>query len=585
MNHFVKTSFVVLLVMAMSCSFSFAQEKEEAKIIVELTLKGKMFEKGTQFDFMAERQVTLRSLCAKIRRFAEDDNVAGIIVKPEQYMAGMAQLEELIVAFRDFKKSGKKIYFYSSGYDVRNLMLASVADEVWIMPDSIVMVSGLQMESMFFKGFLEKIGIEFEVVTAGEFKSAGEPYTRDAHSPESRKALESLLNSLYDNISKVIAENKKLKPEDVKKIMNNGPYISEDAIKTGLIDKAGYYSDFRNHVKKNHDKKTIISSDYGIPRRMPINLWNIFFQLANPTAQRLPEGDKIAVIYAEGIIHEGESQQSLLGMDSVGSDTIVKALSEAFYDDDVKAVVLRIDSPGGSAVASDIIHERLKAFAKRKPLIISMGSIAASGGYYIACAGDKIFAEPSTVTGSIGVITLKPNIKNMLEKIGVTVDVVSVGKGGGMFSVSKKYTPQEMAFIKKYISKTYKSFVEKVANGRKLKFEDVEKNARGRVWTGAQAKKIGLVDEIGGLMDAIIFAKKKVGIKEDEKVFLKILPRSQKGLFDMMGGNVQADAKLLKMGINIIPEEYKPIFEMLKGMTKFNKTDNLYLMPHIYKVK
>lgn len=434
-----------------------------------------------------------------IRRAKTDDNIKGIVLRPG-LAAGMASAytEEVRAALADFKESGKFIYAYADMYGQDAYWLTTVADTIALQPEGLVELRGLQMKVMFFKGLLDKVGVDMQILRHGKFKSAVEPYIQKEMSPANREQYDRLAHSMWDRIAEDVATGRGMTRKAVDEAAA-GFYgmFPEQALAHGLVDMVTPVGEFtallmdKMGVEKEKDLKLVSVSDYNaIPEPL------------------VKTTDKIAVIYANGEIGMGKGSET-----EIGTENIVKALKEAAEDDKVKAIVLRVNSPGGSVLTSDIIyHEVLKAKAK-KPLVASFGAYAASGGYYISCAADRIFAQPTTLTGSIGVFGMIPNIAKTARRLGVSWDEVKTHPYAGSPSFTREMTPAERALQQRNVEDIYAGFIAKVGAGRDMSTAAVDSIGQGRVWSGTDGLKIGLVDELGGLGDAIAYAADKAGLE------------------------------------------------------------------------
>lgn len=441
-------------------------------------------------------QVGLNSIVAAIESAKENENIKGISVEIKELNAGLTQVKSIRRALKSFKESGKFVFAYADVYAQKNYYLCSVADSVFVNPEGAVDVKGLSSESMFFKDFQNKFGIKMEVVRHGKYKSAVEPFLENEMSAENRTQIEELLHSLWKDVAVEIADSRNISENKVNEIADElNARTAKLAIENNIVDASVYKDVYKNKLK------TKCGGD--------INTMNLleYIQFKNNVFGAYAS-DKIAVIYAEGEIIYGRGDEN-----KVGNELLVKSINKVAKDNSIKAVVLRVNSPGGSALSSDIIWRALTLLKKEKPLIVSMGDMAASGGYYIASMADKIYAEPSTITGSIGVFGLLPNFDKFSKNIGIHSERVATNK-------SAYYSPFEPVNEKFYnvtkegVDLVYKTFVTKVAKGRNMTFDKVHSIAQGRVWSGEQAKNNRLVDALGGLEDAVEEAVSLAGLEE-----------------------------------------------------------------------
>ena len=426
----------------------------------------------------------------------KDKKIKGITLTNTTSGLGMAQTKALRDKLADFKKSGKFVVSYADNYSQSDYYLSSVADSVYLNPVGEVEFKGLSSEVMFFKDFQEKSGIKFEVIRHGKYKSAVEPFLSNEMSPENREQLTALLNSVWSSMATDIAKSRKIPVEDLNSIAENLSARTPEMAKAAkLIDKIGYEDEFENGIRKA----------LKIKKDEEINSVDILDYVQTAELAEILDGGKdiIAVIYAQGEIMGGEGDLNI-----IGEGAMKEALKEAREDDDVKAIVLRVDSPGGSALTSELIWREIELTKKIKPVVVSMGNLAASGGYYISCNANRIFAEPNTITGSIGVFGVLPNLTELSNKVGVHSEQVSTHRNASGYSLFNPLEANTRAVVQESVERVYSTFVNRVAKGRKLTFEQVDAIGQGRVWSGADAIKIGLVDEIGGLDAAIKHAAK-----------------------------------------------------------------------------
>lgn len=529
-----------------------SKEKSKAKpkkpTVVRFTLRGTYPEGPVPTGIFGEMRESLYALIARMDRAAEDKAVAAVLLKIEGLQLGRGKLNELRAAVGRLRKAGKPVYAELASADSAQYLLAATCDEIIMPPSGMLMIPGVRAEVMFYKGLLDKLGIKADLMQMGKYKGAGEPYSRTKMSPALRESLEALIDDYYEQLATQIATNRKLKVATVKALIDRGAFTAAGAKKAGLIDHVLYADQFRETLKKTlktdeiklvtrYRKKKIDTDFSGFGGMMKL----MELMLGGKDSRRASKSKKLAVIYAVGTIMPGKSSSDVFGSRTVGSTTLVKALKKAADDENVKAIVLRVNSPGGSALASDLIWRETVRI--KKPIIASMGDVAGSGGYYISMGADKIFAEPGTLTGSIGVIGGKLVTGGLFEKIGITTDVISRGKNSGALSSTQPFTPDERKVWLAIMEDIYRQFVSKAAEGRKMPNEKLEQLAQGRVYTGCMAKRNGLIDELGTLKDAIAEAKKAAGLKPDEKVELLILPRP-KTIFEQMFGDPSAATRL-----------------------------------------
>lgn len=455
--------------------------------IPERTLK----EPFSDFDFASfedNKHLGLKEILAAIHQAKTDPKITGIYLPVSAIPAGFANLEEIRDALIDFKSSKKFIIAFGEVVTQSGYYIASVADKFYLYPEGLLEFRGLSSEVTFIKGALEKLEIEPQIIKVGTFKSAVEPLFLDKMSEANRKQVTVYLGSLYDHYLGEIASSRKIAKNSLFAIANKLQVQEpKQAVDLKLADGTRYYDEVQDELR------TLSGIEAKKSLRW-VNIADYALEAAADTAD-----NKLAVIYANGDIESGEGDD-----ESIGSDRIAEAIRKARNDEKVKAIVLRVNSPGGSALASDVIWREMVLAKEAKPVVVSMGNVAASGGYYIACAADKIFAQPNTITGSIGVFGVLPNAQKFFNnKLGITFDGVKTGEYADLGSINRPLTEQERAIIQNNVNNTYKNFIEKVAKGRKMTPAQVDSIGQGRVWSGTDALKIGLVDQLGSIQDAI----------------------------------------------------------------------------------
>jgi len=497
----------------------------------------------------SENTIGLDDVLGNIEKAKKDDNIVGIYLKGGSLSGGVASIKEIRNALIDFKKSGKFIVAYADNYSQRMYYLASVADKILINPQGMLELKGLSAQTMFFKNTLDKLGIEMQVVKVGTFKSAVEPYVNTKMSDANRLQVNVFMGSIWNNILKEISASRKIPAAKLNSYADEMMMFqpTEKSKQYGLVDGLVYIeqvdSVLKKYVKnlKKGDDLTFVKQE--AMTKVP------------DTAKY--DKSKVALIYAVGEITDTEG-------DGIVSRDLVKTINDVEKDSAVKAVVFRISSPGGSAYGSEQIWHALSVLKAKKPLIVSMGDYAASGGYYIACVADKIFAQPTTITGSIGIFGVIPNIKGLDDKIGITYDGVKTNKMSDAISINRPFTPEERDLMQSYVNRGYELFVKRCADGRKMKTEQIKAIAEGRVWTGEDALKIGLVDKIGGLNDAIKLAVEKAKLKSYN---IKEYPEKEDFMTKLMknfGKDVETRIAKIQLG-----EQYN-LFKQVKNLDKIN---------------
>ena len=498
------------------------------------------------------KAVGLNETVASIQNAKTDPNIKGIFLDLNFIGAGFAKIEEIREAILDFKKSGKFVYAYGDYYYENTYYLASVADKVFLNPEGEVMFNGLSANVTFFKNALDKLGVEMQVIRHGKFKGAVEPFILDKLSPENRKQIDEYLHSIMNNLENKIAVSRNLTPTRVNEIANKWlAKTPEEAVKFGLIDKLLYKDEVLQEIQNRLGIKNQKSKDISF-----ITLDKYKKTLKN----RKGSGkDRIAVVYADGEIVMGKGEK-----DQIGSEKFSEMIRKLREDERVKAVVLRINSPGGSAQASDVIWRELELLKAQKPLIVSMAEVAASGGYYIAAPADTIVAHPYTLTGSIGVFGLLPNMQKLLnDKLGINYDYVKTGEFSDFGRIDRALTPAEYQVIQHLVENIYDKFLTRVSKGRNMPKNMVDSIGQGRVWTGEQGKEINLVDVLGGIDKAVAIAKWKAKLK-DYRIVEYPQPKSQyEELLSMFSGDEQT-----KMALKTEFGEFYTLHKTLQSLSK-----------------
>jgi protease-4 len=492
--------------------------------------------------------IGLDDILASIKYAKTDDHIKGIFIEASSLNTGMATVEELRNSLLDFKTSGKFIIAYSDYYTQGGYYLSSIADKIYVNPMGGVEFKGLSAELVFIKGTLEKLGVEPQIIRHGKFKSAIEPLINDKMSESNRLQTRTYIGSLWNKMLDGVSKSRKISVADLQTIAN-GLLITDAkaALDKKFVDGVKYKDEVLDMLKEKTGSESINKINF-------INL-NNYVKVNRPSVG--DRNKKVAVIFAEGSIVDGKGSDG-----DIGSVTLSRQLRSARLDDKIKAVVLRINSPGGSALASDVIWREVLLLKKVKPVIVSMGNVAASGGYYIACAADTIVAQPNTITGSIGVFGVLWNAKGLTDKLGVSVDTVKTGAMADLGTASRAMTEPERKYIQNQIEMIYDVFIGKVADGRKMSKADVDSIGQGRVWSGIDAKRIGLVDVLGGMDVAINIAAKKAKLEDFSVVFL---PRPEKGLtkfFKDLSGD--EDDKVSKIMAKELGPDYK-YYQYLKN--------------------
>ena len=509
-----------------------------------------------------EKNVLIFDILKAIKNAKTDDKIKGISIETDGLKAGMTHLDDIRNALEDFKKSGKFVYAYGNFVSQPAYYLGSVADQYFLNPAGGIELKGLTTEILYMKKFAEKYGIGIEIIRHGKYKSAVEPFIRDDMSPENKEQISTMLNDIWSMNASRMAASRKMDTAQFKTVVDSLygiiPGLSlEHRLADKLIQKTEYDELLRVKLKlKEKDK---------------LNKISFTSYINNFDEENDKKSDQVAVLYASGAIYNGE------GYDAIYSENFIKEIKKITENDKIKAVVLRINSPGGSANASDEILFELQQLKKKKPLVVSFGDYAASGGYYIAMAADKIYSEPNTLTGSIGVFGIMPYFKEIADKNGLNSYAVNTNANSNMYSPINGITQGGITMMTKSVEQTYKRFVHYVTENRKKSFEQIDEVGGGRVWSGTRAKEIGLVDELGTLNDAIAFAAQKAKLKDyNTTTFPKKVNKFEQ-LFKDMGEN-DISARIIKNKIGT--ENYK-IFEQITNP----KMQNSIMMESPYHIK
>lgn len=469
--------------------------------IVERSSKNP-FEDFSFFDDLKNLPLGLNDIIANIEKAKDDENIKGIYLDITSIPAGIATVEEIRNALLDFKSSEKFIVAYSEEYAQGAYYLATTADKIYLNPEGMVDFRGLNRQIMFYKNLLDKLEVNMQIFRHGKFKSAAEPFFLDKMSKENREQILGYLRPIWNHVLTGISRQRNIPIDELNRYADQMLITdAESALQYKLVDRLVYKDEMLEVLKELTGVKSENKINYVEMRK---------YTRAPKVKSESYTSNKIAVVYATGSIESGEGDDN-----TIGSEKISKALREARTDSTIKAIVLRVNSPGGSALASDVIWREMVLAKERKPVIVSMGDVAASGGYYISCAAHTIVAHPNTITGSIGVFGILPNAKNFFSnKLGITVDTANTNKHADIGSLFRPVTQDEGAVIQKWVEDVYSDFIKKVGEGRGMTVAEVDSIGQGRVWSGEDAKKIGLVDELGSLKDAIALAAKKAQLKE-----------------------------------------------------------------------
>ncbi|MEJ7577819.1 MAG: signal peptide peptidase SppA [Pyrinomonadaceae bacterium] len=528
---------------------------------------------------------SLASILSQIKKAKVDKRIGGILLEVDFSAAGWAKADELRDAITDFRQSGKPIYAYIEIGADKEYYIATACDKIFVPPAGDLFIDGLSSEAMFFRGSLDKLGIYPDFAQIGKYKNAPDQYTRREMSDAQREVTNAILDDIYNRIINTIASSRRKTPDEVRTLIDTAPHRAPQALQAGLIDGTLYREQVERELKKrlgykdDDELRTVSAADY---RRV------------RPESLKLNTGERIAVIYASGGINSGSSDGGgPFGDQSVGSDTMVKALNDARDDKTIRAIVLRVDSPGGSAYASDLVWQAVEEAKKKKPVVVSMSDVAASGGYYIATNANRIVAHPSTITGSIGIYAGKPVMKGFYDWIGVSSEYTLRGKNAGMYRETEPFTPEERAKFESMIGDFYyNAFLPKVAQGRGRTTEYVDSIAQGRVWTGTQGRERGLVDEFGGMERAIEVAKELAKIPADKSVRRVVLPYPRTFLQRIFGGGEDEETyaqlrarQQQRAAFEALPEDVRRALRYAAVMDRMKRGEVMAMMPFELRIE
>ncbi len=508
---------------------------------------------------------SMEGLLANIRKAAIDQNIDGIILRPFISSIGWAQAEELRDALKNFRASGKKVYVYLEMAGNKEYYLAAAGDMIFGPPEGILLIDGITASTYFLKGSLDKLGIDAQVVAYGKYKNAPDMFTRKNMSDAQKEVTNSILDDYYGRYIKEISADRGISENDLRDAVDYGLYSLRDAYAKKLVDTLLYYNDFKDYLKKDGNRRLRIVS-YSRYNKVSFGSLGVHAK------------ETIAIVYGSGDIVSGIGE-NVSPENMITSESMANSIRKAAENDRIKAIVLRINSPGGSSTAADIIWREVVKAREKKPVIVSMSDMAASGGYYISMAADTIVAEPSSLVGSIGVFSWKFNFNGLYDKLGVDKDAMHRGKNADLFSENQNYTSAQREIMTTNIMNFYKVFVTKVAEGRHMSYEAVNDIAQGRVWTGAEGLKNGLVDKLGGLKEAVEVAKEMTGIPETDFVNVISYPEQVSFVQRLLSSEIQAKTHPL---IKMIPKNLRLY---LGGIFIWQDYEPLMLMPFYVDVR
>lgn len=558
---FLFLSLMLISFVAMSGS---SDDKPDAAIL-SLDLRGSIRDHSAGEAVFGNTPLSVVDIVKSLHAAKDDSSINGLFIRANGYGMAPASAEEIRLAIKDFASSGKFVIAHAQGFEGTSFMgyhSISAADEIWLQDTTPFAVSGIRSETGFYGGVAEKYDAKVDMVQFHEYKNAANVYKESDYTPAHREATVGLLTSLYDTAVTQIAEDRNLSGEKIKALFESAPHSAESAKEAGLIDKLGHLIEAKEYAK---DK----AGDSDAP----------FLSITDYSGTLGKTGPVIALIGGQGPVVMGRSSNGSSpfgGELTMGGDTVSSAFETAIKDDRVKAIVFRVSTPGGSATASDQIHNAtLRAKEAGKPVIVSMGQYAASGGYYVSTHADKIVAMPSTITGSIGVLGGKIALRDTYAKIGYNVEAIDMGgEYVGVYSGDEPFTQAQKAAYTTQMADIYNDFTGKVADGRNIDISEVREIAKGRVWTGEQAKARGLVDELGGLMTAIEIAKESIDLEADDKIRLRQYPTpktAQEQVLEMLGASVQSQQDLAKLRVLLDSPEMQMLIDARQAFDQDQK--------------
>ena len=577
---------------------------KERSLIAVFRLEGALTEApaGEAFPMFGPPGTSLRELVARLGKAADDPAVKAVIILPDSVSLGQAQAEELRQAISRLRGGGKEVYVHADSLVMRQYVLACGASRVAVVPTGLVLIPGLDGSSLHLRGLLDKLGVKPDFLTEGAYKSAAELFTREQPSPQADEMMNWLMDSWYASFKDLIAQGRKADAAKVQGWVDQGLFSAEQAQAAGLIDAVNLYQDLEAMLKDRYGKDVVFEKNYGrktqpeLDLSSPFAFFKVFGELLRGPRKEAGAKPAVAVVYVCGPIVAGKGRPEPFGAGEVAFSTDVReALEKAAADDAIKAVVLRVDSPGGSATASEIILDATKRVKARKPFVVSMGDVAGSGGYYVACAADTVFADATTLTASIGVLGGKLATTEMWNKVGITFKEYKRGQNAGIFSTGDLFTESERARVRGFMDEVYAVFKKHVTDirGNRLK-KPIEELAGGRVYTGKQALELGLVDRLGTMSDALAFAASEAKIKDydvrvlpEPKNFLEQLMEELSGDKDSSGhmGAVAGQDSLLKLAASWLrdldPRRAAAVLSVLRRLETLQTEGVVLTMPEV----
>ncbi len=552
----------------------------KAPVLAVFSFGGSITEAPAGDDFLfATQSESFKDLIARMKKIETDEAVKGVVLMASSTSLGRSQIEEVRAVLEKIKASGKDVVAYADSVSMGSYLLLSSATRVSVVPTGDVWINGIYGESPYLRGLLDKLGVTPDYQTCGDYKSAGEMFMRNGPSPAAQENLDWLMDGIFNAYLELIAQGRKVDVAKVREWIDQGMYSAESAKKVGIIDEVEYRQDFVEGLKKKYGDDVVFEKKYGKKKgsefdfSSPMGILKFYGELLSGPKKKVSKQDSVAIVYVEGMILPGSGEPSGIPLLTGGmaySTPIAKALDEAAADDSIKAVVLRVDSPGGSAVASEIILHATRRVAAKKPFVVSMGNVAGSGGYYVACGTQTIFADSTTITGSIGVVSGKFATTQMWDKLGVRWSATKRGANADMLASDRVFSDEQRDLMQGWMDEIYGVFKGHVVavRGDKLK-KPIDELAGGRVYTGKQALELGLVDQLGGLDDALAFVAKEAKLEQYD---IRVLPPT-KSFIEMLMSDLQdgdSDNKSLSTALHQVVPSRASLLELalpeLKGL-------------------
>jgi len=576
---------VQIFMILVARAFRFLSPRAWRHDLLEVKIDGELPEELPQAGFvrrLIRTRLTFRDYLLMLREAKDDPHLNAVIFHIRDPHIGWARAWELREIIKELRHAGLSTTAFLESADNRSYYIAAACDEIFLVPTGQVRIRGLTGEVMFLKKALEKLKVKAELSHAGKYKSAHEIFTRTGMSPAHREEINDILDNLFGHWIGELSDDRHIGEKRMKTLVDRGTFLAADAKKAGLVDGLCYYDEIEEVYEERLCRK---------PRSTKLVRYSAYRAVDHPISQHFKTRPRIAVVYATGPITTGSSSDFAPTGRSTGADSVAESLREAGKDRNVAGILVRVSSPGGSALASDLIWREMEQSAKKgnpdeernqKPVMVSMGDVAASGGYYIASAADKILAGPSTITGSIGVIGGKFNLGGLAETVGVKVETVTRGKTADMESAFRAYSPAEKKHVQSEIKTIYKDFIDRVSTGRSLSTRKVQNMAQGRVWLGTQAKNKGLIDDIGGFLAALDEVKQSAGISIADRVMLDIYPKRKRVLRVPFRGISSADRirnYVSETVLSLLPDEFREFVPL------WREEGPLAIIPYFLKIR